>query len=191
MLILPSCGTSHETRYVYVNAPQRQSPQPEQQPTAQPSYATVTNEPPQSYASTPSRDCAALSEESIRGYFRGFGHGRSTSLTAARNMAIRRAQADILRQVKSVRDQQADDELTSTDAIASERSKENDKARLRGVLKNTRTICSNNTKEGGIIEYTVCLEVSAQDVSVLVAPIIEELNAESKSNIQKKLNQGQ
>lgn len=190
MLILPSCGTSHETRYVYVNAPQRQSPQPEQQPTAQPSYATVTNEPPQSYASTPSRDCAALSEESIRGYFRGFGHGRSTSLTAARNMAIQRAKTDILRKVTGVIDNLSEDDITSTDAVASERFKENTKARLRGVLNKTRTICSN-TKEGGIIEYTVCLEVSAQDVSVLVDPIIEELNAESKSNIQKKLNQGQ
>lgn len=191
---LVSCGSPRQVRYVYVNAPQQQAPPTQQaynypsNPNAQPPTTLSSNY--QTQTSTSSKDCISLSTEHIEGVYRGFGHGRSSSLTAARNMAMQRAKTEILRKASGIIDALSNDDIDSDNAAACERFKDNSKQRIRGVLKNTRIVCSN-IQEGGINEVRFCLEVSARDVATLLEPIIKELEAENQAKIREKLNQGQ
>lgn len=190
-LSILSCGASREVRYVYVDPPRQQPSQSSQR------HNNVEQEVPQRVNTrhyiepqATSKDCMTLAAEHIEGVYRGFGHGRSSSLTAARNMAMQRAKAEILKKATGVIDALSDDDIESNNAVASERFKESSKQRVRGVLKNTKILCSD-IQEGGVHEVRFCLEVSARDIATLLEPIIAELEADSQAKVKAKLNQGQ
>lgn len=183
-----SCGSTREVKYVYVNPPQ--------QTVIPQSYVHASKDAPTAYTATShtsnasTQSCSEVSIEHASGVFRGYGQGRSSSLTAARNMAIQRAKVDILKKATGVLDALTDDDIDSNNAAACERFRETSKERLRGILRNTKIVCSN-IQEGGVNEVRLCLEVSSRDIISLIDPIIKELEADSQVKIQEKLKKGQ
>lgn len=119
---LISCGSPRQVRYVYVNGPQQQAPPVQQAYNySSNSNAQPSTEPSPNYQtpnSVSSKDCMSLSAEHIEGVYRGFGHGRSSSLTAARNMAMQRAKTEILRKASGIIDALSNDDIDSDNSAA-------------------------------------------------------------------------
>ena len=153
-------------------------------------YNNVSNSTANSYSSQQNASPFVLANTYVYGAYRGYGHGQSSSLTAAYKMATTRAAQDALEKISLVIDSFSNDEIASLNTAGMEDFKMQSKTYTRACIRAVKVVATER-RRGQLNEVEHCVEISAEDVIESLAPILEKLNAADRKRVEESIKKAE